>query len=191
MYFSVIASKPYGKADYESCLSWIDSLTPNHMPPDAAHQNNWETSEVVFGIPLLISIVLGIIWPMAIVHGLLRWLLLAVGVAILFIGIGLVIATRREFARHGQPTDPGRPTSRIVTSGIFSISRNPLYLGVVIFIAGLALVLNSWWIIVWLVIEIVLCHVILIFPEERYLAAKFGEEYQSYRRAVHRWVGRK
>ncbi len=161
------------------------------MAPDAAHQNPWEISEVVFGIPLLVSLLLGIIWPLPILYGLLRWVLFAAGIAALAIGIGFIVAARRELCRHGQPTDPGKPTSRMVTSGVFSISRNPLYLGVVILIIGLSLAINSWWVLILLVIEIILCHIILIFPEERYLASTFGVEYEEYRRSVYRWFGRK
>ncbi len=161
------------------------------MHPQAAHKSYWETSDVIFGIPLLISIIIGFIRPLPLVNGLLRWLLLVAGVIIFGLGMGLIIAARRELARHGQPTDPGRPTSRIVTSGIFSISRNPLYLGVILLVAGLALALNSWWIFILLVPAIILCHLILIVPEERYLASEMGAEYQTYRASVRRWLGRK
>ncbi len=161
------------------------------MAPNAAHQNPWEISEVVFGIPLMVSILLGIIWPLPILYGSSRWFLLAAGIAVLIIGIGVIVAARRELSRYGQPTDPGKPTSRIVSSGVFSISRNPLYLGIVILIIGLSLIINSWWVLVLLVIEIILCHIILIFPEERYLASTFGSYYEEYRRSVYRWFGRK
>ncbi len=160
------------------------------MSPNAAHQSKWEISEVVFGIPLLISILLGLIWPLPIASSIWRWILIVIGLVLVFLGVGVIIAARREFSRHDQPTDPGKPTTRIVSSGVFSISRNPLYLGVVILILGLSLILNSWWVFVLLVIEIFLCHIILIFPEERYLARTFGEEYLAYKRAVRRWLGK-
>ena len=45
--------------------------------------------------------------------------------------------------------------------------------------------------VVMLLASIVLCHYILIIPEEQYLAAKFGKEYEEYVASVHRWLGRK
>ncbi len=161
------------------------------MTPSSAHQSSWETSEVVFGIPLLISLVLGISWPFHIASGMLRWVFIPIGVILFILGVGLMIAARRELAQHSQPTDPGKPTTRIVESGVFSYSRNPLYLGIVILVVGVGLILNYWWVIIMLLPEILLCHFILIFPEEHYLSAVFGEEYQVYKHSVYRWVGKK
>jgi len=105
--------------------------------------------------------------------------------------MGIVVLARREFALYGQPTDPGHPTSKIVKTGIFAISRNPLYLGSVIVLSGISLSLNMFWTFVTLLISIVLCHYVLIIPEERYLAAKFDKEYEEYIATVRRWFGRK
>jgi len=75
-------------------------------------------------------------------------------------------------------------------TGVLSISRNPLYLGSVIFISGMAFIINILWIVVTLLVSIVLCLYILIIPEEKYLAAKFGDDYEDYVATVHRWFGR-
>jgi len=48
-----------------------------------------------------------------------------------------IVLARRELAHHGQPTDPGLPTSKLVTTGVFSVSRNPLYLAAFAFWQGL------------------------------------------------------
>ena len=74
---------------------------------------------------------------------------------------------------------------------MFAISRNPLYLGSVLVLMGIALALNVLWALVMLLLSIILCHYILIIPEEQYLAEKFGDEYKEYAASVHRWLGRK
>ena len=107
-----------------------------------------------------------------------------------FLGTVIIILARRQFTQHGQPTDPGRPTSQIITTGVFSISRNPLYLGGICIVVGIALALNLPWVLVLLIPALVGCHYVLVIPEERYLAAKFGEEYRTYAASVHRWIGR-
>jgi protein-S-isoprenylcysteine O-methyltransferase Ste14 len=113
------------------------------------------------------------------------------GALFIIMGIVLVVLARREFAKYGQPTDPGSPTSEIITTGIFSISRNPLYLGGGIILAGISLAFNLPWVLVLLLPSIIACHYILIAPEESYLAAKFGEKYHLYTATVRRWFGRK
>ena len=161
------------------------------MNTDSAHKSGWEIAEVVFGVPLLVSIVLQFVVPFSLPQGILKQILLALGIVLIIAGIAIIVLARREFARYGQPTDPGKPTRKIVKTGVFAISRNPLYLGCVIVILGLALALNMLWALVTLLLSIILCHYVLIIPEERYLAAKFGDEYGKYVLSVHRWIGRR
>jgi protein-S-isoprenylcysteine O-methyltransferase Ste14 len=161
------------------------------MNTDSAHKSRWEISEVVFGIPFLISLVLQWALPLSIPPGILRQALIPVGAVLFIVGIGFVVLARREFARYGQSTEPGHPTSKIVVTGVFSISRNPLYLGIVSTLSGIALALNFLWILALLIAEILLCQYILIAPEERYLKNKFGKEYLAYAASVRRWLGRK
>jgi protein-S-isoprenylcysteine O-methyltransferase Ste14 len=161
------------------------------MANDAAHRAWWQIFEVIFGIPLLIAIAMQLIVPFSLPRGRLMPAIASVGIAMVSLGSILAVMARREFRRYGQPTEPGHPTRKIVTTGVFSISRNPLYLGGIGILAGLALALNLPWVIVLLLPAIVACHYILIAPEERYLADKFGEEYRLYTEEVNRWLGHK
>lgn len=160
------------------------------MSIDAAHKSWLQTSEVVFGIPLLAAIALQWAVPFSLPRGLLTPAFILGGAAFIVVGAALIILARREFAQRGQPTDPGLATSQVVTTGVFSISRNPIYLGAVCFLTGIALAINLPWVLVLLLPALVACHYILIAPEERYLAAKFGDEYRTYAASVHRWIGR-
>jgi protein-S-isoprenylcysteine O-methyltransferase Ste14 len=161
------------------------------MKADSAHQSNWEIAEVVFGVPFLISIIVQFIVPFSSPPGILSQVLILAGIAFSISGIGLIVAARREFARYGQPTDPGQPTSQVVKTGVFAISRNPLYLGGALLFGGIALTLNLLWSGVALLVSMVICQYVLIIPEEKYLTAKFGAEYQAYTTTVQRWLGRK
>ena len=160
------------------------------MNEDSAHQHSWEIAEVVFGVPFLISIALHWLVPLSLPPGILRQALIPVGIVAIIAGIGLIVLARRELAHYGQPTDPGHPTGKLVQTGIFAFSRNPLYLASVLIFFGLAVGLNVLWALVALLASIALCHAVLIVPEERYLEAKFGQEYQAYAASVHRWLGR-
>jgi len=161
------------------------------MPNDAAHKSWWQIFEVVFGIPFLIAIAIQWVLPISFPRGIIVPVLIPGGIFLILLGLALVILARREFAKHRQPTDPGRPTSEIITTGVFTISRNPLYLGGVCILAGISFVFNLPWAFILLLSSIVACHYILITPEEKYLTAKFSEKYRAYAARVHRWFGRK
>jgi len=158
---------------------------------DTAHRSYWEISEVVFGIPFLVSLGLQWLIPLALPQGSLRQALIPIGIGLMIVGLGFIVLARREFAHYSQSMEPGRSISHIVQTGVFSLSRNPLYLGIVLALSGIALVLNALWILVLLIPALILCHVVLIAPEERYLKNKFGEEYLAYAASVRRWLGRK
>ena len=160
------------------------------MPLEAAHHNRWAIGEVVFGIPFLVAVGLQFVLPLSFPTGLLRLASSVGGGALVIAGLAFVVLARREFARHGQPTDPGLPTRQLVTTGVFSVSRNPLYLGAALFLAGVGLAANLPWVLLCLLPSLVACHSILIAPEEKYLAATFGEPYRVYTASVHRWLGR-
>ena len=161
------------------------------MSVDSAHKSKWAIGEVVFGFPFLFSILLQFLFPFSLARGITRLALLPLGILLILTGISLIVLARREFAHFRQPTDPGQPTSRVIKTGVFSISRNPLYLGSVLVFLGIALMLNILWSIITLLVSMIVCHYVLIVPEERYLAARFGEEYKGYSSSVHRWIGRK
>ena len=161
------------------------------MADDVAHKRWWQIFEVVFGIPFLVAIILHLVVPIRLPGGWLKSALIPAGVILIVAGVSLVVFARREFARYGQPTDPGLPTGKIISTGVFSISRNPLYLGGVFILSGISVVFNLSWGLILLVPSLVACQTILIAPEERYLSARFGEQYREYSATVQRWIGRK
>lgn len=160
------------------------------MLTDAAHKKWWQIGEVVFGVPLLAAIILQHVAPLSFINLKFATALSIIGIILCVTGIALVVATRRIFSKYGQPTDPGLPTRSVLTTGIFSLSRNPMYLGAICFLIGTALIFKLTWVFILLVPTLIACRSILIEPEEQYLAAKFGVGYQRYKDSVSRWIGR-
>ncbi len=156
----------------------------------SAHNRWWQIGEVVLGLPLLAAIALQSLVPVALPGARYRGVILVLGVIVMLGGLSVVRAARRELARFRQPTDPGHPTRHLVTTGIFSYSRNPIYIGAILFLIGLALVAKLTWVLLLLPLTVVACYLVLIAPEERYLTAAFGAEYLGYAGAVCRWMGR-
>lgn len=91
-------------------------------------------------------------------------------------------------ARHRTALLPGGSTSRILDRGPFRVSRNPLYLGLIALVVGLALLWPSFWALVLTPIGIAGLWWGAIAPEERYLHEKFGDEYDAYRARTRRWL---
>jgi protein-S-isoprenylcysteine O-methyltransferase Ste14 len=158
---------------------------------DSAHQSKWTIGEVVFGIPFLLAVGLEFIFPYPLATGTLRTICVAAGITLVVFTFWLVPAARREMAHYQQPTDPGQPTTHLVKTGPFAYSRNPLYLAAVLLFLGFSLTFNLLYGIVAVVLSTILCHFILIMPEESYLTEHFGQEYLEYQSSVQRWIGRK
>lgn len=111
------------------------------------------------------------------------------GAALLLIGgAGLLVAAAGLFRRAGTRLEPWKPTTAIVSDGIYRFSRNPMYLGMALLYAGLALLLDSALALLALVLVLVVIDRAVIAREERYLTARFGEGYTAYRARVRRWL---
>lgn len=161
-------------------------------PKDAAHNQRWRIAEVIFGIPMAGCIVLQALVPVRIdATPVLSNSLLVAGITFVSAGVVLIVAARRQFAIHRQPTDPGLATRKIIDTGIFRLSRNPMYLGAVLVFLGIGFGLKSMWFLVMSLPAAAASSLILIKPEERYLSSKFGPGYSNYRASVNRWIGRK
>ncbi len=158
------------------------------MSEDAAHHSLWQTSDAIFGVCLLFTLFLSFLFPLSFPATLPKILLYVVGGGLVLVGLRFVLRSRSSLRREDQPSQPGIPTTRLVTNEVFSVSRNPSYLGLVIAFAGLGLLLSLPWMLIVLFPTVVGIHYLLILPEERYLEVKFGEEYRQYRQSVRRWI---
>ena len=104
--------------------------------------------------------------------------------SILGLGLWSVVLVRRS----GQSENPWKPTTAIVERGPFRISRNPMYLQMVVACIGFAVVLINFWILALTPLCAWILHRFAIRPEEAYLERKFGDSYRTYKRRVRRWL---
>ena len=110
-----------------------------------------------------------------------------IGVVVAAVGIAIAASGVWQFRRARTTVLPFGGTSRIVETGIYRWTRNPMYLGMAFAYAGFAFLINSAWTFAFLPVSIVLVQLFVIRYEERYLAIKFGDAYKSYRSRVRRW----
>ncbi len=111
-----------------------------------------------------------------------------VGVVPLVIGTALNVASDQLFIRHRTTIKPFEKSTVLVTTFPFSITRNPMYVGITLMLLGIALLLGTLSPLVPAVIFPIIMDRQFIGAEERMLAIEFGDEWERYRERVRRWL---
>jgi len=94
----------------------------------------------------------------------------------------------RQFRMAGTPVPGNKPATAIVRGGPYRFSRNPIYLAFFALHLGLAIWVNSLWLVATLVATVDIIAVVVVPREERYLTERFGTEYLEYKASVRRWL---
>ncbi|MCJ8304221.1 isoprenylcysteine carboxylmethyltransferase family protein, partial [Shewanella sp.] len=84
--------------------------------------------------------------------------------------------------------EPWKPTTKIISTGIYAYSRNPIYLAFCTIPLGLGLFFSHIWLMLSVIPACISVYYLAIRPEEAYLTEKFGDEYLAYRSRVRRWL---
>ena len=140
---------------------------------------------VYFLVSLGAMVGLHFLWP---INGYLSVPSNLIGLLPLAFGIALNVAADREFKRHQTTVKPFERSSALVTAFPFSLSRNPMYLGITLMLLGVALLLGTLSTLLPTVVFPVLMDLRFIRVEERMLTDEFGTEWESYSTGVRRWV---
>lgn len=114
--------------------------------------------------------------------------LYAIGLAVAGLVIDIVAIV--SFVRAGTTVNPMKPesSSSLVVSGIYKLTRNPMYLGSLLFLAAWAIYLSN--VLAFLLVPAFILYMnrFQITPEERVLAARFGQEFTDYKARTRRWL---
>lgn len=116
-----------------------------------------------------------------------------IALAALLILVGLVplLESIARFIRVGRGTlVPAAPTERLVVSGLYRYVRNPMYVGVLLCVAGEAILFRSRSLAIYLACAWVATHLFVCLYEERTLARRHPGDYPIYKRSVPRWLPR-
>ena len=143
--------------------------------------------------PLVALLVAGAMWGLAAVAPRLDMPAFprhAAATAIALAGLACSLAGIAVFRRAHTTVNPMRPqtSSSLVVSGIYRVTRNPMYLGLVCVLVAWAGLLSSAWALLGPVAFVLYMNRFQIAPEERALAALFGADYAAYRASVRRWL---
>lgn len=125
--------------------------------------------------------------PLLQLPGALR---LSAAAGISLVGIGFSAAGVLAFRRARTTVNPTKPesASSLVSSGVYRITRNPMYVGLSCVLVAWAVFLSSAWALLGPVAFVLYIGRFQIGPEERALAKRFGSEYVDYQAKVRRWL---
>lgn len=112
---------------------------------------------------------------------------IVIGVFLIAAGLGLAMSALGMFKSARTHAEPWKSSRALVTEGIFKWMRNPMYVGGISILAGLAILLASDWMLVMTIVFVPVIHFGVVKREERYLVAKFGEPYRQYLAKVPRY----
>ena len=110
------------------------------------------------------------------------------GATIFMSGLVLGLWAIVTMSKAGTRVETYRPTTAIVTTGPYRFARNPIYLGMFLGLAGLAVAVNSLWFFATLAAFFLVIRYGVVAREEAYLARKFGDAYLGYKTRVRRWL---
>jgi len=129
--------------------------------------------DLVLPLPLPLSLLPAGIW---------------IGTAFMGCAFTLLLLCVRDMRGADTTLRPDRPNTRLVRSGPYRLSRNPIYLGLLSLQAGLALAIPSPWSLSLLPLAWLILDLYVVTREERYLSRRFGAEYRQYLDDVPRWL---
>jgi protein-S-isoprenylcysteine O-methyltransferase Ste14 len=149
--------------------------------------------EVKIPPPAVAAVTAGAMWATSRLAPLLQLpsaLRLGAAAAIMLVGIGFSAAGVLAFRRAQTTLNPTKPeqTSSLVSSGVYRVTRNPMYVGLLCVLVAWAVFLSSAWALLGPVAFVLYITRFQIEPEERALAKLFASEYTDYQAKVRRWL---
>ena len=111
-----------------------------------------------------------------------------IGALLIFMSLIIFYISIKQFNKHSEDPVPTTPSNLIIVNGIYSYTRNPMYLGLLLMQIGLGMLLSVIHIVMFTVFTYLILKYFVIFPEEKYLEDKFGDVYIRYKKSVNRWI---
>lgn len=143
--------------------------------------------------PVIAVLMAGAMWGIASFAPLLEMpssVRKAVAMALVLAGAAFSLAGVISFRRARTTVNPVKPekTTSLVCSGVYRITRNPMYVGLLLVLVAWAVFLSSGWALLGPLAFLFYIDRFQIAPEERVLSALFGPAYAAYQSRVRRWL---
>jgi protein-S-isoprenylcysteine O-methyltransferase Ste14 len=152
--------------------------SPNRLP--------WPP--IIYLAAIAISIALGLLFPLPWISAPLSDILFAAGWLLVAAMVALDFSAMRTMVRAKTTIRPDKASEHLVTTGAFSFTRNPIYLGNTLLMIGVGLITGIVWFLPLAIVAAFLTQKLAIEREERHLEARFGKRYRDYAKRVRRWI---
>ena len=160
----------------------------NNTPTTQDHPGLVAPPPFLYAGSLLTGFLLNQLLPVKLLSKRTRVARIIIGAISAGAGVMLGNAAFGEMRRAKTNVNPTRPTTTIVSTGPYQLTRNPIYLAFTLLYAGISLLSNTFWTMLLLPFVLFVMNRGVIAREEHYLENKFGEQYLSYKRLVRRWL---
>ncbi len=140
---------------------------------------------IYYGLALALGFALNTFWDIGVLPT--PWGLV-VGIALIMNSILITLPVLLLFKKQRTTFDSRRVPTSLIMEGPFRYSRNPSYVALTLLYLGLAIVINSFWLILLLLPVLIMVDRKIICSEEKYLTQKFGDDYRQYQSSVRRWL---
>jgi len=134
---------------------------------------------------IVISIVLHFLYPL---HQLIRIPYSLLGIMLIAAGVILNIWADRIFKKQKTTVKPYEKPNALIKSGPYRLSRNPMYLGMVLILFGVSFILGSVMSFIGPIFFIIAMERVFIPEEEKTMKENFGDDYLLYKRKVRKWI---
>lgn len=111
-----------------------------------------------------------------------------IGVIIIIISLFFNFPALRQFFKTKNTVITVKPANSLQTTGIYSVSRNPMYVSLLLVYTGLSFLIGNWWNLILLPLLVLIIQEYVIKREEKYLVRRFGQQYADYKTKVRRWL---
>ncbi|WP_394892638.1 methyltransferase family protein [Mesorhizobium sp. AaZ16] len=153
-----------------------------------ARPNRLPWPPIIYLVAIAISIALGLLYPLPWISAPLSDILFAAGWLLVAAMVALDFSAMRTMARAKTTIRPDKASEHLVTTGAFSFTRNPIYLGNTLLMIGVGLITGIAWFLPLAIIAAFATQKLAIEREERHLEARFGKRYRDYAKRVRRWI---
>ncbi len=153
-----------------------------------ARPNSIPWPPLIYLAAIIASVVLHIVNPLPYIGPPLSDILFAAGWLLIFGALAIAISAIRALRQAKTTVMPHHGSEHLVTTGAFSFTRNPIYLGNTMLMIGFGLIGKVTWFFPLAIIAAFLTQKLAIEKEERHLEVRFGKKYRDYAKRVRRWI---